>query len=283
MPLRIITYNTLGYSHDCFRDTDARKEATMNALLDAKVDIALLQEIKTVYQTATGETHRSEDFLGRHPVYCNHTRLAFGDQRCESKEAVGILSRFAFADEGFGLLPRAILNRAYTWARVAVDDDHHCFLMTFHLAAPALGRMITKYGATQEKQEAARERQLRHVEFVLSQMDPRYPVIIGGDFNIEPDQAIFRSWVDRTGLMEIWPSSKENPRKTFATHPSDSFDVGLDLRLDHLLYRNGTEISVQVADCGPIFHERRADEDTFFFGFLSDHIGIYADVEFHRN
>lgn len=281
--IRIATFNMLGFSSDCPNDTDERKKRSMEMIEQEHIDIALLQEIKTRYQKETGEMeHFTEGWIRRSSSYNANTRIIYGDQRTDSQEAVGVLSQHEIVWENYGPLPKGLFGRSYVVTKIKVADEIYVYAMTFHLAAPAIGRMVTQYGATDESQERAREQQLDRVKVIVEDLDSRYPVFVGADFNIDTDRPLYRTWRENLRMTEIYADTPEARRKTFATHRSPSFDCALERRLDHLVYRDGDEIKVRVLDEGLVFSEPVDDESRFFYGYLSDHAGVFADVELKR-
>ena len=139
--------------------------------------------------------------------------------------------------------------------------------------------MVTQYGATVEKQQEARRKQLLTLADVVRSLDPRWPVVIGGDFNLETEDADYVEWRDSLRLCEVFPDSSDFPRKTFATHPCPSYNVSRDYRVDHLLYRQGMDATIRETNSGLLFDAPIRSSDQFFYGYLSDHCGLYLDFE----
>jgi endonuclease/exonuclease/phosphatase family metal-dependent hydrolase len=280
--IRLITYNTLGFSRDCSSDTNDRKIALVEHIENSNVDIALLQEIKTIYPQGSNVGYNTEEFIRQSEIFKDNTRIIYGDQRHNSKEGVAILSKstkyskFKIIDEIYGPLPKGIFGRSFIICQIETPTKERFYVMTFHLAAPAIGRIITQYNASHEKQELARQRQLEKISELIKNLDQRYPIIIGGDFNTETKDEKYLKWRSESELIELWPEIRDEKRKTFATHPSPSFDCGLDMRLDHLLFKNGTEYQLNSIEDGCIFDKVIAI-NKYFYGYLSDHIGLYFD------
>jgi endonuclease/exonuclease/phosphatase family metal-dependent hydrolase len=276
--MRIATFNTLGFSSDAARDTDERKRAIVEGLVESRVDLAMLQEIETIFGQSGPIAHCSELPFRRDPVYGNNFRVVYGHQRNGNIDGVGIASRLPVFDEHFGPLPSQILGKAYLVVRVMIQDIPVTFL-TFHLAPPAVGLMVTQYGATAEQQSEARRRQLSVLAGVVRSFDARWPVVVGADFNMETDDSDYVNWRNGLALCEVLPDSAEHRRKTFATHRSPSYDVSRDHRVDHLLYRQGTDATIRETGSGLLFDTPFRPPAEFFYGYLSDHCAIYLDFD----
>lgn len=276
--MRVATFNTLGFSADAARDTDERKRAIVEGLVENRVDLAMLQEIETIFGQSGPVAHCSELPFRRDPVYGKNFRVAYGHQRESNIDGVGIASRLPILDEHFGPLPSQILGKAYLAVRVMNQDIPVTFL-TFHLAPPAIGLMVTQFGATAEQQSEARRRQLSVLAVVVRSFDPRWPVVVGADFNMETEDSDYVNWRDGLALCEVFPDSAARLRKTFATHRSPSYDVGPDHRVDHLLYRQGTDAAIREVNSGTLFDRPVRPPEEFFYGYLSDHCGIWLDFD----
>jgi endonuclease/exonuclease/phosphatase family metal-dependent hydrolase len=277
---RILTLNMLGFSADCPDDNDERKRTIVKKIEEDGADVVLLQEIKTRYGGKDGTSCCTERFFRESVMFQHHTRVVYGDQRAASCEGVGILSRHDIIREQYGPLPPCIFGRAYMLLLVNLSEQP-LYVMTFHLAAPAIGRMITQYGAQHERQEKARAQELEAIADLVCSLDPAIPLFIGGDFNVESDNPLYSEWQSKLGLSEVFADTRDFPRKTFATHRSPSFDFGMELRLDHLLYRQGGGVGIRIVKEGIVFNKQVTDENRFFYGFLSDHVGLFADFEFY--
>jgi endonuclease/exonuclease/phosphatase family metal-dependent hydrolase len=276
--MRVATFNTLGFSSDAARDTDERKRAIVEALVENHVDLAMLQEVETIFGQSGLVAHCSELPFRRDPVYGKNFRVVYGHQRNGNIDGVGIASRLPILDEHYGPLPSQILGKAYLAVCVTVQDVPVTFL-TFHLAPPAIGLMVTQYGATRERQSEARRQQLSVLTGVVRSFDPRWPIFVGADFNMETDDTDYVNWRDELMLCEVFPDSSAHVRKTFATHRSPSYDVGRDYRVDHLLYRQGTDATIREIGCGALFDRPVRAPEEFFYGYLSDHCAIYLDCD----
>ena len=55
--------------------------------------------------------------------------------------------------------------------------------------------------------------------------------------------------------------------------------MGRDHRVDHLLYRQGTDATIREIDSGLLFDTPLRSPDEFFYGYLSDHCAIFLDFE----
>ena len=55
--MRVATFNTLGFASEAARDTDERKRAIVEALTDNHVDLAMLQEVETIFGQAGPVAH----------------------------------------------------------------------------------------------------------------------------------------------------------------------------------------------------------------------------------
>lgn len=142
--------------------------------------------------------------------------------------------------------------------------------------------MVTQYGATVEQQREARKRQLSVLADVVGSFDPRWPLIVGADFNMATEDTDYVNWRDSLALCEVFPDSANCRRKTFAMHRSPSYDVGRDHRVDHLLYRQGTDALIQETDSGLLFDTPARPADKFFYGYLSDHCAVFLDFDILR-
>ncbi len=276
--MRIATFNMLGFSGDAARDTDKRKQAIVEGLAENHVDLAMLQEVETVFGQIGPVAHCGELPFRRHSVYGENFRVVYGHQRDGRMDGVGIASRLPIFDEDYGPLPFQILGKGYLVVRVVIQETPVTFL-TFHLAPPAIGLMVTQYGATAEQQSEARRRQLSVLADVVGSFDPRWPVVVGADFNLETEDADYVNWRDGLTLREVFPDSAAHGRKTFATHRSPSYDVGRDHRVDHLLYRQGTDAAIREIGSGALFDRPVRPPEEFFFGYLSDHCAIFLDFD----
>ena len=276
--MRVATFNTPGFSVEAPQDTDERKHAIAEALAQNQVDLAMLQEVGTIFGRAGPVAQSSELPFRRHPIYGQNFRVVYGDQRALSADGVAIASRLPIVEEDYGPLPGGIFGRGYLAADVLIGGVPVTFL-TFHLAPPAIGLMVTQYGATAAKQSDARRKQLSVLADVLHSFDTRWPVVVGGDFNLETNDADYANWRDGLALREVFPDSAEFHRKTFAMHRSPSYDVGRDYRIDHLLYRQGTDATIRETGSGALFDMPLRSPDEFFYGYLSDHCAIFLDFD----
>ncbi|MHC4166013.1 MAG: endonuclease/exonuclease/phosphatase family protein [Planctomycetota bacterium] len=278
---RIATFNLLGFSKDCPNDTDRRKDILVDALEQEHVNVALLQEVRTQNGRDGYPYHSTEEHLIGGEYYGKNARFVYGHQDEYGEEGVGILSTHRIVSRKTGILPKGLYSRAYLFLELEIEGDP-VYVMTFHLEPPAIGWIATDLGATEEGQQEVCARQLEALESVMLELDPAVPVIVGGDFNVESDDPNFSRWKNSLGLQEIYCDTPDNVRKTFATHPSPSFQCGLSYRFDHLCYRNGMNAQLKVLAEGPLFHNPITSRSELYFGYLSDHIGVYADLTIWR-
>jgi endonuclease/exonuclease/phosphatase family metal-dependent hydrolase len=276
--MRVATFNTLGFASEAARDSDERKRAIVEALGDNHVDLVMLQEVGTIFGESGPVAHCSELPFRRHPAYGQNFRVVYGHQQDLSMDGVAIASCLPIVDEGYGPLPSGIFGRGYLVAGVLIQDIPVTFL-TFHLAPPAIGLMVTQYGAKAEQQSEARRSQLSVLADVVRSFDPRWPVVVGADFNLETEDTDYVNWRDGLALCEVFSDSAESCRKTFAMHRSPSYDVGRDYRVDHLLYRQGTDAAILEIGSGILFDMPVRPPEEFFYGHLSDHCAIFLDFD----
>lgn len=273
---RVLTFNILGFSNDAATDTHQRKALIVDAIERGAYDIAFLQEVKTMWGEDGQLRHHSETYFRQSKVYRSSAIFAYADQRALSQNAEGLIARLPIKDMAFGNLPMGLFGRAYVRAAIEVGAST-VNVLTTHLEPPAIGRMISQYGATEQLQNQRRLLQLKALYDIAESLDSNTPLIIGGDFNIESDDSALRSWIAQLGLKEVFPDTRSTPRKSFATHPSPSFDCGLDMRLDHIFFRSGRSKSLVLVDEGFAFQEPVAPRNELFYGYLSDHRGVFAD------
>ena len=238
----------------------------------------MLQEVETIFGQAGLVAHCSELPFRRHPAYGENFRVVYGHQQDLSMDGVAIASCLPILDEDYGPLPAGIFGRGYLAVDVLIQNIPVRFL-TFHLAPPAIGLMVTQYGAKAEKQREARRKQLSVLADVVRSFDPRWPVVVGADFNLETEDTDYVNWRDGLALCEVFRDSADSCRKTFAMHPSPSYDVGRDYRVDHLLYRQGTDATIREIGSGALFDMPLRSPEQFFYGYLSDHCAIFLDFD----
>ncbi|HNI69359.1 MAG TPA: hypothetical protein PKV55_15030, partial [Nitrospira sp.] len=225
---KVLTYNVLGYSRDeCQADLDERKSEITRHCEDAGIDVALLQEIKTVYAKGDDGWHESERPWRMSRIYGDNSYFVYADQRGPSKNAEGIASRHQLVQVDFGPLPMGLFGRAYVMTTIELQGLP-LRLMTFHLEPPAIGRMITQYGATTSSQDAVRREQLQCLTRLVESRNDDVPLVVGGDFNIDGMTHDLQAWAGNLGLRAVFAddAGHGNSRKTFATHRSPSFDCG---------------------------------------------------------
>ena len=131
--MRVSTFNTLGSSCDAAGDCDKRKVAIVEALAENHVDLAMLQEIETIFGDDGPLIHCSELPFQRHPVYGRNFRVICGNQRQVSSDGVAIASCVPIVKEYYGPLPVGLFGRSYLAVEIVVQDIPMNFL-TFHLA-----------------------------------------------------------------------------------------------------------------------------------------------------
>lgn len=279
--LNVLTYNILGFSKDAASDSDRRKCLIAQELEKSDFDVVFLQEVKTNFSADRNITHSSESFFRRCDSYKNGCFFIYADQRAVSKNAEGLMTRKNVKDFQFGNLPQGLFGRAFLMVKIELEHGEIVNLITTHLEPPAIGRMITQYGATEEIQNKRRITQLLFLENLVNNLPKEEAVIVGGDFNMELTTPEFQLWKDRLHFFNVLPEN-DLPHKTFATHPSPSFDVGMDLRLDHIFFRSGTDVALSLKSEGYFFDMPVGNHDELFYGFLSDHRGLYGKFEVTR-
>lgn len=123
--MRVATFNTLGFATEAAGDTHERKRAIVEALAENHVDLAMLQEVQTVFGETGPVAHCAELAFRRHPVYGKNFRAVYGDQRDLSVDGVAIASCVPIVDEDYGSLPSGILGRSYLAVRSDPGRPHH--------------------------------------------------------------------------------------------------------------------------------------------------------------
>lgn len=278
MKIRVLTYNILGFSPDEAPELHYRKKSIVKSIEQNNFDVVFLQEVKTLWSQERKLTHCSEAFFRQSKIYQNGCFFVYADQRAQSQNAEGLMTRLPVTRFDFGTLPMGLFGRSFLLVSIKLNGIP-IHLLTSHLEPPAIGRMITQYGATTENQDKIRIKQLLKIEEIIQSLPPNDALIVGGDFNMELTVPEFEHWVYRQNLTPVFPDTKENPRKTFATHASPSFNCGLDSRLDHLFFRQGRDEQINLNSEGFIFDEPLENKENFFYGYLSDHRGIWAEFE----
>ncbi|KFB76848.1 MAG: Endonuclease/Exonuclease/phosphatase family protein [Candidatus Accumulibacter cognatus] len=265
---------------ECQSDLDERKAEITLHCEDAGIDVALLQEIKTVYAKGDQVWHECERPWRMSKIYGDNSYFIYADQRGPSKNGEGIASRWQLRQVDFGPLPMGLFGRAYVMATIELQGLP-LRLLTFHLEPPAIGRMITQYRATTSSQDAVRRTQLQYLARLIESRNDDVPLVVGGDFNIDGMTPELQAWARNLGLRAVFAdgAGHGSSRKTFATHRSPSFDCGREMRLDHLFVRGSRSFDMTVETEGMFLASPVAAENRYFYGYLSDHVGLFADLK----
>jgi len=275
-----LTFNILGLSRDLPQSTGERHKRIIQSVENNNIDVAMLQEIRILYDENGEIKYSTENWIQQSQMGVNsRVKMAYCRRRGSSREGVGIMSGYEILEAQDGWLPKGMFSRKYLLLKVEIQG-HLLHFLTFHLAAPAIGRIASVYGATEERQTKARQQQFDKIVEVVNKLSPDYPLIVGGDFNATSEDESYLRWRHQLNLTEIFPDTPRQSRKTFATHRSPSFDYGLELRFDHLLYREGKKVQIRTIEEGIMFDKPVVDSSQLYYGFLSDHAGVYADFSF---
>ena len=278
--IRVATFNILGPSEDSYVGEDQRISAIVKALAENHVEVVCLQEVKKIWNNGR-IVHDSEKYFRLQEAYRDSIAITYSDKKPNSQNGEGIVSRFPILEKSSTRLPCLLFGRSCV--RVTIDVfGHPLHIISIHLEPPAIGSIVTDYGAEKVTQDQTRMKQLESLSTVINELGNEIPIIIGGDFNLDSGAPAYERWVIQHGLKELYPDSSELNRKTFATHPSPNFDCLLQYRYDHLLVRDGEKISINIKHEGRIFDKQVGSENEYFYGYLSDHCGLYADFELSK-
>jgi endonuclease/exonuclease/phosphatase family metal-dependent hydrolase len=175
----------------------------------------------------------------------------------------------------------------------ARTGDYSCGTVIAEVLAPEpLGRLlVVSHGPSWPWwSELERERQAVAVVQRIEELvvDAPTHVIVGGDFNAEPDASSIRFWTGRTSLggastayRDCWESVRGNePGLTFdsrnpLTH-HDEPDLNRGRRIDYLLVRcHDHGPTLRITDC------RLAFDGPVNGAMASDHYAVVAELEGH--
>jgi endonuclease/exonuclease/phosphatase family metal-dependent hydrolase len=250
MILRIATLN-MEQNHKCW---DLRRELIAAQLAELKPDIVALNEIHTPTQTGRWLQRAAGERIGQNYTLLQQSKVA-EDARTEAE---GILARYPIVETA------------------SLDyRSHNCIAQVARIEIE--GRLLDVYVThliAARVEDSARQYQVSQLlEWVRTRDDADFSVVCG-DFNAAPDQPSIRLMLEALRLTQTQPTAF-TPLQEPGGKPTHPEWQRFDRCIDYIWITP----AVNILASGLCFNKPAPDNPALW---PSDHIGVWADLEFPR-